>query len=70
MVSEAAMTLTADSKADRKYAVNTQFLHWSCAYFQRSPHGVKKQITAEIRGRRSRKVREIGVIHGVVTRKE
>lgn len=70
MASEAAMTLTADSKADRKYAVNTQFLHWSCAYFRQSPHGVKIRLSVEIRGRKSRKLRKIGVINGVVTRKK
>lgn len=70
MASEAAMTLTADSKADRKYAVNTQFLHWSCVYFRQSPHGVKIRILEKIRGHRSRKLRKIGVINGVVTEKE
>lgn len=70
MASEAAMALTADSKADRKYAVNTQFLHWSCVYFRQSPHGVKIRILEKIRGRRSRKLRKIGVINGVVTEKE
>ncbi|RGF49326.1 hypothetical protein DW015_03360 [Ruminococcus sp. AF37-20] len=70
MASEAAMTLTADSKADRKCAVNTQFSHRSCAYFRRSPHGVKIRLSAEIRGLKVRKVREIGIINGVVIRKE
>ena len=70
MATEAAMTLTADSKADRKYAVNTQFLHWSCAYFRQSPHGAKKRLSEKIRGRKSEKQRKIGVINGVETRKE
>ena len=38
MASEAAMTFTADSKADRKSAENTTFQHRPCAYFRRSPH--------------------------------
>lgn len=70
MASEAAMTLTADSKADRKYAVNTQFLHWSCAYFRQSSNGVKIRLSEEIRGRKSEKQRKIGEINGVETRKE
>ena len=70
MASEAAMTLTADSKADRKCAVNTQSSHRSCAYFRRSPHGVKIRLSAEIRGLKVRKVREIGIINGVVIRKK
>ncbi len=40
MASEAAMTLTTDSKADRKNAEITTFQSRSCAYCQRSPHGV------------------------------
>lgn len=69
MASEAAMTLTADSKAGRKSAENTQFLHWSCAYFRQSPHGVKKRLFLKIRGRKSEKQRDIGVINGVVREK-
>lgn len=69
MASEAAMTLTAASKADRKYAVNTQFLHWSCVYFRQSPHGVKIRLFTKIRGRKCRNVRKIGVFSGVVKEK-
>lgn len=65
MASEAAMTLTADSKADRKYAVNTQFLHRSCAYFRQSSNGVKIRLFPKIRSRNVRKVRKIGIISGV-----
>ena len=66
MASEAAMTLTADSKADRKYAVNTQFLHWSCVYFRQSPHGVKIRLFTKIRGRKCRRLHKIGIFSGVV----
>ena len=69
MASEAAMTLTADSKADRKSAVNTQFLHRPCANFRQSSNGVKIRLSAEIRGRRSRKQRKIGIFLGVVREK-
>ena len=69
MASEAAMTLTADSKADRKNAEITPFQSWSCAYFQRSPHGVKIRLFPKSRGRKCGKVRKIGVFTGVVTEK-
>ena len=69
MASEAAMTLTADSKADRKYAVNTQFLHWSCVYFRQSPHGVKIRLFTKIRGRKCRNVRKSSIFSGVVRKK-
>ena len=48
MASEAAMTFTADSKADRKSAENTTFQHRPCAYFRRSPHGVKIRLFMKI----------------------
>lgn len=70
MATKAAMTLTADSKAGRKSAEITTFQHWSCAYFRQSSDGVRIRLSAKIRGRRSRKVRKIGVINGVETRKE
>lgn len=38
MASEAAMTLTADSKADRKYAVNTQFLRVNTQFLRSLVH--------------------------------
>ena len=52
LASNAAKTLTADSKADRKSAENTTFQHRSCAYFRRSPHGVKIRLFPKIRGRK------------------
>ena len=52
MASNAAMTLTADSKADRKSAEITTFQQRSCAYFGRSPHGVKIRPFSKIRGRK------------------
>ena len=66
MAASDAMTLTADSKADRKYAVNTQFSHWSCVYFRQSPHGVKIRLFTKIRGRKCRRLHKIGIIAGVV----
>ena len=69
MASEAAMTFTADSKADRKSAENTTFQHRPCAYFQRSPHGVKIRLFMKIRGRKCRNVRKIGIFSGVVREK-
>ena len=69
MASEAAMTFTADSKADRKSAENTTFQHRSCACFRRSPHGVKIRLFMKIRGRKCRNVRKIGIFSGVVREK-
>lgn len=69
MASEAAMTITADSKADRKSAEITPFRSRSCAYFRRSPHGVKIRLFPKSRGCKCRKVRKIGVFTGVVTEK-
>jgi hypothetical protein len=69
MASEAAMTLTADSKADRKYSENTRFQHRSCTFFQQSPHGVKIRLLTGVRGQIGEKVRKIGIFSGVVRRK-
>lgn len=70
MASNAAMTLTADSKADRKSAENTTFQHRSCVYFRRSPYGVKIRVPMKIRGRKCRIVRKIGVFSGVATKNQ
>lgn len=69
MASNAAKTLTADSKADRKSAENTTFQHRSCAYYRRSPHGVKIQLFPKIRGRKCIIVRKIDVFSGAVREK-
>lgn len=66
LASNAAKTLTADSKADRKNAEITTFQQRACAYFRRSRYGVKIRPFSKIRGRKCRIVRKIGVFSGVV----
>ena len=69
MASNAAKTLTADSKADRKSAEITTFQQRSCAYFRWSPYRDKIRLFSKIRGRKRRNVRKIGIFSGVVRKK-